>query len=75
MQPESSDANQDEAVRKVLEAARLAGIPMTPEDAAVMVGAVERNRGYGRVARSFISKTDEPAHVFRPSSPPEDSHA
>ena len=54
------------SVESMLAGAKLAGLPLTDEEAAGMVKGVGRMKDMGRVVRGLLESTTEPAPVFSP---------
>jgi hypothetical protein len=54
------------SVESILAGAKLAGLPLTDEEAAGMVKGVGRMKDMARVVRDLLESTTEPAPVFSP---------
>ena len=58
------------SVESILAGAKLAGLPMTDDEAAEMVKGVGRMMDMTRTVRALLESTTEPAPVFSPSEAP-----
>ena len=57
-------AGEEVTVQSLMAGAAQAGMPLTQEEAALLIKGVTRNRAMAATVRSLLESTSEPAGVF-----------